>query len=327
MSWVATAVGVATTAYGAASSARTNKQNKRAAAQSKADEESRRERAVAELTKAQDSYNKLREERPGLTFDDWKNEYVKAISDPALRENFRKVREEDFVAATDFAKRASTGNVETFLQARDLVSQGAAPELTSRLNELALTADSPEAMKRAMELRSGYIPSGTVKYDQQGRLVEGQRADKQVFTTAYEADVAARDRQFRMSRDLLSDYTSIADRQSEKARDFLQFASIEPTARDLSTSALRTAIGFQEADERNQFDLIRQYAAAAAGVQPVQPTYQPTTQSDALMAQGISTAVKGMASYYGNRTKTPTYNGPSQYYTADGTEVRRALPV
>lgn len=327
MSWVATSVGVATTAYGAASSARTNKQNKRAASQAKADEEKRRERAVAELAKAQKSYNALREERPGLTFEDWKNEYVKAISDPVLKENFRKVREEDFVAATDFAQRATAGNIETFLQARDLISQGAAPELTARLNELALTADSDQAMKRAMELRAGYIPSGTVQYDEQGRLIEGQRADKQLFTTAYEADVAARDRQFRMSRDLLSDYTSVADRQSERARDFLQFASVEPTAKEFSTNALKTAIGFQEADERSQFDLIRQYAAAAAGVQPTQPTYQSTGPSDSLMAEGISTAIKGLASYYGNKRSTPSYTGPSQYYTADGTEVRRALSV
>lgn len=320
-------IGIAGAAYGGISSARTNRQNRQAAADARAEEVARRERALAEMSKAQDAYNALREERPGVSFAQWKNEYVNAISDPVLREEFRKAKEDDFLSATDFAKRATTTNLETFLQARDLVSQGAAPELTQRLNELALTADAPAAMQRAMELRGGYIPSGTVQYDAQGRLVEGQRADKQVFSAAYEADVAARDRQFRMSRDLLSDYTSIADKQTERARDFLQFASLEPTARELTTSALNTAIRFQQQDEQNQFDLIRTYAAAAAGVQPVQPTYRSTAPSDALMGQGIADAIKGIASYYDQRPKTPTYTGPSTYYTADGTEVRRALPV
>jgi len=169
-----------------------------------------------------------------------------------------------------------------------------------------------------MELRSGYIPAGTVQYDSEGRLVEGQRADKQVFTTAYEADAAARDRQFRMQRDLLSDYTSIADRQAEKAKDFLQFAGLEPVARDMANKSLTTAIGFQQQDEQNQFELIRQYAAAASGIQPTQPTYRSTGPSDALIAEGISSAIKGMATYY-NKQNTPTY--------LDGVEVRKALPV
>lgn len=325
--WVATAVGVATTAYGAYSSSKTNKENKNAASQAKGDEEKRRARATAELNKAYTAFNALREERPGVTFDQWKNEYVKAISDPVLRDNFRKVKEEDFVAATDFASRASAGNVENFLSARDIVSQGAAPELTRTLNQIATSGTSEEATKRAMELRAGYIPSGTVQYDAQGRLVEGQRADKQVFTTAYEADIANRDRQFRMSRDLLNDYSTVADRQTERAKEFLQFASMEPVAQGLATKSLTTAIGFQQQDEQNQFDLIRMYAGAAAGVQPTQPTYRSTGPSDALMAEGISTAIKGVASYYGNRSTTPTYNGPSTYYTANGTEVRRALPA
>lgn len=320
-------IGIAGAAYGGISSARTNKANKQAAAQAKADEKERRERALAEMSKAQEAYNALREERPGVTFEQWKREYVGAISDPVLREEFSKAKEDDFLSAVDFASRASQTNLESFADLRNALSQGAAPELTSRLNELALQADTPAAMQRAMEIRGGYIPSGTVQYDAQGRLVEGQRADKQVFTAAYEADLAARDRQFRMSRDLLGDYTSVAERQQEKARDFLQFASLEPTARALTSSAMETAIGFQRQDEQNQFDLIKQYAAAASGVQPVQPTYQPTAQSDALMGAGISTAIKGLASYFGEKKNTPTYVGPQQYYLKDGTEVRRALPV
>lgn len=320
MSWVATAVGVASTAYGAYSSSQTNKGNKQAASQAKADEEKRRARATAELNKAYDAFNALREERPGVTFEQWKNEYVKAISDPVLRENFRKVKEEDFMAATDFATRASADNVSNFLKARDIVSQGAAPELTDTLNNIALTGTSEEATKRAMELRSGYIPSGTVQYDAQGRLVEGQRADKQVFTTAYEADIANRDRQFRMSKDLLDSYSSIADRQAEKAKDFLQFAGLEPVARDFATKSLTAAIGFQQQDEAMQMELIKMYAGAAAGVQPTQPTYRSTGPSDALMAEGISSAIRGLASYY-DKGYTPSY------ISSDGKEVRRAQPL
>ncbi len=318
MSWAAIGVGAATAVVGAVGAANTNKQNKQAAADAKADEEARRARATAELEKAYASFNALREERPGVTFDQWKNEYVKAITDPVLRENFRKIKQEDFEAATEFATSATGTNVTNFLNARDIISQGAAPQLTGRLNEIALNADSEAAAQRAMEIRSGYIPAGTVQYDSQGRLVEGQRADKQVFTTAYEADAAARDRQFRMGRDLLNDYTSVADRQTEKAKDFLQFAGLEPVARDMAGKSLATAIGFQQMDEQNQFDLIKMYAGAAAGVQPTQPTFRSTGPTDALMAEGISSAIKGIAQYY-KKTNTPTY--------LDGVEVRKAQPL
>jgi len=313
MSWAAVAVGAGTAALGAASSAKTNKQNKQAAAQATADEKQRRERATKELTKAYAAFNSLREERPGVTFDQWKNEYVKAITDPVMRENFRKVKEEDFTAAAGFAAEATSGNVTNFLAARDIISQGAAPQLTETLNDIALTSDSDSAMQRAMEVRSGYIPSGTVQYDSQGRLVEGQRADKQVFTTAYEVDAANRDRQFRMSRDLLADYTTTADRQTEKARDFLQFAGIEPVAREFAGKALATAIGFQQQDEQNQFDLIKMYAGAAAGVQPTQPTFRSSAASDALMGEGISAAIKGIAQYYGNQQQPATSKTTSSY--------------
>lgn len=312
--WAAVAVGVVSTGVGLYQSGQTNKKNKQLANQARSDEEARRAAAQGELIKAQESFNALRDERPGVTFEDWKAEYVKAITDPVLRDNFRKIKKEDFEAATDFAKQATASNIQNFLSARGELSQGADTELTARANELALTADSPAAVKRAMELRSSFIPSGTVRYDSQGRLVEGQRADKQLFNTAYEADLAARDRQFRMTRDLLNDYSNVADRQSEKAKDFLQFASLEPIARGFAEKALQTSIDFQKQDEMAQLSLINQYAAAASGIQPIAPAFHSTAASDQLTAQGISAAIKGIATYASNSNRGSSYSGSTPSY-------------
>lgn len=319
-SYAALAIGVGTAIYGGIQSSNINKENKKRASAATADEERRRAAAGEELARATESLNALRSERPGATFEEWKNEYIKGLTDPVLRENFRKVKQEDFEAATDFAKQASEANIRNFLAGRDVLSQGKAAQITANLNELAMTADSESAVKRAMELRAPFIPTGTVRYDSEGRLVENQRATKQVFNTSYETDLAARDRSFRMQRDLLLDYSNIADRQTEKSKDFLQFASIEPLVRSFAEKALETSIDYSKQDTQNQFDLIKMYAAAQAGVQPTIPQYQSTAASDQLTAAGIQAAIKGIASYAGSnngggssRTSTPSYVNTTPY--------------
>lgn len=298
------AAGVATSAYGASKNADANDANQASSEQAKKDEMKRREAVTKELKKAYAAYEAMKEDRPGVTFGQFKNEYVGAISDPQFAEAFRKVKEEDFQFSQKIANQATAANLANFGLAAEAVSGGAYGDLRKVQNDIALTSDSEASVKRALELRSAYIPAGSVRTDSQGRFVEGQRADKQVFTTAYEQDLAARDRQFRMSRDLSNDYASIAERQQERAKDFINFGSLEPVARGFTTQAMGNAVAFQQQDEMNQFQLIRDYAASAMGNQTQAPQYQNPNANNAMIAAGVDAAVKGAASYYNNNSST-----------------------
>ena len=304
MSWVTVAVGVGTAAYGGYQASKTNSSNEGLANQARSDELKRREAASKELTKAYAAYEKMREERPGVTFGQFKNEYVSAISDPQFADAFRKIKEEDFNFAQKLANQATAGNLASYDLATEAVSGGAYKDLRTIQNDIAKTADTDASVKRALEIRSAYIPAGSVRTDSQGRFVEGQRADKQVFQTAYEQDLAARDRQFRMSRDLSNDYASIAERQQERAKDFINFGSLEPVARGFVSQAIGNAVGFQQADEANQFQLIRDYTNAAYANQQQTPQYSNPNSYNQMIATGIDSAVKGAATYYNQSQKT-----------------------
>jgi hypothetical protein len=310
MSWFAVAAGVGTAVVGGVSAYNTNKSNEDAASQAKSDELKRREAASKELKKAYAAYEAMKEERPGISFSQFKNEYVGAISDPQFADAFRKIKEDDFTFAQKMADRATQGNLSNYELTTDAVSGGAYQDLRAKQNEIALTSDVDASVKRALELRSAYIPAGSVQSDSQGRFVEGQRADKQVFTTAYEQDLAARDRQFRMSRDLANDYATIAERQQERAKDFINFGSLEPVARGFVTQAIGNAVGFQQQDEANQFQLIRDYANSVFSNQTQQPQYQNPNAYNAMISSGIDSAIKGLATYNNTsqQTKQADYN-------------------
>jgi hypothetical protein len=298
--WIGLAIavaGAASSAYGASQNKKAGEANESAAAQARQDELDRRAAAGIELKKAYKAYEDMRKDRPGITFGQFKNEYVKGITDKGFAEAFRAVKEDDFVFAQKIADLATAANVQNFERSAESVSGGAYNQLRDTQNDIALTADSESAVKRALELRSAYIPAGSVRTDSQGRFVEGQRADKQVFTTAYEQDLAARDRQFRMSRDLSNDYASIAERQQERAKDFINFGSLEPVARGFVTQAINNSVAFQQQDEQNQFQLIRDYTNATYSNQTQTPQYQNPNAYNQMISAGIDTATKGIAQY------------------------------
>lgn len=311
MPWVSLVVGVIAAGAGAAGTASTNRANKKAAAQAEADEMARREAASAEMQKAFAVYNGLRKKRKGVKFEDWRNEYAKGIADVGLRNLFQNAKREDFEYAADLAERATNVNLKTFGSSVNALSGGKAGEMRDIMSNIATEADAQSAYKRAMELESTLLPAGSVAYDESGRLVRGQRADKHMFSVAHETAEKQRDIQFRMTRDLFNDFTGMAERQQERAREFLPTASYEPIGRGLATRAMETRVDFQRMDESNQFQLIRDFAAAAMGNQTATPMFQNPGVYSELISKGIDTAVRGAATYASNNAartnSTPSY--------------------
>jgi len=311
MGYIVALAGLAAAGIGYAGTSSTNSQNKKLAAQSTQDELDRREAASKELEKAFKAYNKLREERPGVSFGEFKNEYVGAISDPRLREAFNNVKQQDFELAQSIATQSTVGNLANYGVAYNAVSGGYGNELRDTASEIALSDTSEQAYNRALQLYSKSVPAGTVRYDANGKLVESSGAAKRLFNIAFETDQQQRDIQFRRSRDLANDFAAIADRNTERAKDFLQFAGLEPVARGFALQAIENRIANQRADEAIQFGLIQRYAAAASGGTPATPAYQDGSAYAKLMSQGIDTAIKGIAQANNNNNNASLKTGSS----------------
>lgn len=295
MAWIIAIAGLAAAGIGYAGSSETNSANEDAKQQSVDEANRLREVAGAELEKAYAQYNKLREDRPGLNVREFLSQYEQGLTDENVKAAFRRVKEEDFAQAAGFSTKGTVVNTGNFLGALNSVSGGRANDLRNTLNNLALNSDAESLYKRALELQSTGTPAGTVKLDSKGRLIENQASNKRTFNIAYDATMKAEDRQWAKARDLFNDYQNVSDRMTDKAKEYLNFSSYEPVARGFAEKAMNTQIEFQMQDERAQLDLIKQYAAAAAGIQPQAVTPASTAASDALTAYGIQTAIKGFA--------------------------------
>lgn len=300
MAWIGALVSLVVAGVGYASSSETESNNEDAKQQSIDEANRLREVAGAELEKAYAQYNKLREDRPGLNVSEFLSQYEQGLTDENVKAAFRRVKQEDFAQAQSFAERGTAGNTKNFLNSLDIVSGGKSAALRDTLNNIALNSDAESLYKRAMELQSTEIPAGTVRYDNQGRLIRGQASDKKLFNIAYDVTAKAEDRQFAKTRDLFNDYQNVADRMRDKTTDYLSFSSYEPVARGFADKAMDTQIGYQKADEAAQLDLIKQYAAASVGIQPQAVTPASTASSDALMAAGLQAAIKGFANASNN---------------------------
>lgn len=313
MSWLYVAVGVGTAAAGYFGSQSTQRGNEKLSAQARQDEINRRGAASEELNKAFAAYEKLRSERKGIKFEDWRNEYAKGLQDEQLQQMFREIKEEDFQFASGIARQGTQQNIQNWAQSAQDISGGKAKQLLDIMNETALTDTTEAAYNRALELESGKIPAGSVQYDKDGRLIRGQRADKQLFTTAYEVGERQRDIQFRRARDLFGDYSDIALRQQEKARDYLPDFAYEPVVRELSSKAMESQLKFQMQDEMNQFQLIRDFAASAMGNQTANPQFADAGQYNQLISKGIDIAVKGAANSQNSNSTTPSRTTTPSY--------------
>ena len=250
-----------------------------------------------------EEYNSVVESRPELSWEGFVRDKIKAINDPWLRQFYTQAKAEDFEKLREFGKVASQDNVANLQQAADDLSGGKWQEITDQRNKLVLETNAADRMARSYELaapiRTG---ASTVRYDDKGRLIEGQRADKQAFSVAQEVQTAVEQEQKSDLRNLENDRLGAAQSQTEKARDYMAF--FDPTGYATAAESDRSSLvnSYQTTDEERAFRVYEMFAGAAAGITPTNPTYQDNTAGNALISSGISTASSSLSNY-GNTTK------------------------
>lgn len=289
-------VGAVSVGAGLYTAKKTRDANEDAADKAELSEKNRRERAAKELEKATVRYNEIRGERPGLTVQEFLEEQATARGGPEARklvDEIRGMKQEDVAAAQAVADSASQGNVDTFGVILDQVSGGGAAVALAKRNENAFGTNELDAFNRALELRSTAIPAGTVRQNADGRFIEGQRSDKQVFNLAFETQEAQRDKQFSKLNAILENDRSVADRQQEKARDFLSQQDTASILNSLTAAASDRRDTFQARDEDVQLQNIQQFQSAAFKDQ-TRKINPATDNSGKLISGGFDLALKGI---------------------------------
>lgn len=292
-----------TVAYGAYSNKKAADTNASREAQSRADYADRLKAAAVWAKQLGEQYNEIVGERPDISWESFVQNHIRAIDDPILRQAYTEAKAKDYEMLRTFASQASDDNVDNLERILDDISGGQWAALRDKRNELVMETDAQARMARAFEL-SAPVRSGasTVRYDSQGRLVEGQRADKQAFTVAQEVQTAVEQEQKQDIRQLQSDYTQVALSQQQRATDFMGF--FDATGQAISMETNRSALehGYQAMDEQRAFDMFKMFAGASAGTAPVQPLYQDTGVGNQLISSGLS-GFSSSVSAYGNQKK------------------------
>lgn len=237
----------------------------------------------------------MREQRPDITIESYLRDVLSALDTPEAeeaRKAFEKATIRDFESAQYIADQASQNNVDVFQLLSEDVSGGRYGDFLRERNSIIDQTNSKDAFDRALQLRAPTIPAGTVQLDSQGRFVEGQRADKKVFSTAFEVDQAMQDKKYSRLTDAISSDRTVAERQQERASTFLPATSFTGVQLNTIDSSRAAAALYQGLDEERQFSLIRDFLSAASSNQTANPNYQSTAGADALTAAGTAQALK-----------------------------------
>lgn len=295
--WATVAIAAGSAYAGSQQNKKEAEQNARLEEEAKTDYAARLKLAGNTAKEMEREYNEIVKDRPNLSWESFIGDKIKAINDPYLRQFYSQAKAQDFEALRSFAKVASQDNVANLQKAADDLSGGRWKEITDKRNELVMQTDAGARMARAYELaapvRTG---ASTVRYDDQGRLIEGQRADKQAFSVAQEVQTATEQEQKADLRQLETDRLSAAQSQTQKADQFMQF--FDPTGYATAAEADRTALvnNYQKTDEERQFEMYKLWAQASSGIQPVQPNYT-TGAGNELIAAGVKTGSDALSAY------------------------------
>ncbi len=303
-------IGAGTAIYGANQNKKIDDANQERFQISREDYAARLKEAAKWTAEIETEYNELLEQRPDLKWSEFVKDKTRAIADPFLREVYTNAKEEDFDVLRQLAKKASTDNLDTVVDLADEISGGKWKDYVDKRNELVMETNAADRYARAYELgapvRTG---ASTVKYDDTGNLIEGQRADKQAFDIATEVTTEVEREQKQDLRNIQQDYLGAAERQSEKAKDFMGFfdATGYATAAEADRSALLN--DYQKSDEAKAFEMYKMFAASAAGITPADPRYQSPTGGNELISGGVKLASSSLSNY-GNQTKQPANTNP-----------------
>ena len=191
--YVALASAAVSAYQGYSANAEAKRANAASEAASKKDYEDRLRRASEGANILIEQYNAVREERPSTSWNDFVLGFVNSIDDPSLRRAYTEAKRTDFQVLTEFATVGTETNSENVLAAFDKFTGGRGQEILDTRVDLVLQDTAVDQFKRANELRSAVVNNaGSVKFDDKGNLIEGQRSDKQTFQIAQEVDQQAR---------------------------------------------------------------------------------------------------------------------------------------
>jgi len=296
--WASVAISAASAAYGAKQNSDAKKANSQMANESKEDYAARLRAAGVMAAEFEKQYNELTESRPGLSWESFVRDKIKAINDPFLRQFYTTAKQEDFDRLREFAKAATNDNVSNLEAVADRLSGGKWKETIDKRNELVFNTNAAGRMARSYELAAPVrTAASTVRYDDKGQLIEGQRADKQAFQIATEVQTEIEREQKQDLRHLETDRLSAAQSQVEKARGFMEFFDATGYATAVEADRSKLVHDYQIADEDRAFEIYKMFAAGASDITPTQPTYQNPGAGNALITSGVSGVTSGLSAY------------------------------
>jgi hypothetical protein len=302
--WAGVAIAAGSAAYGASQNAKAAKKNDLALADSKEGYEQRLKMAAEQAKIFSKQYDEALKTRPDLGWTEFIKSKIAAIDDPYLRQVYSQAKEEDFQKMQEFANRATDSNISNLINVAEDLSGGRFQEMTKKRDELVMNTDAAGRMARTYELaaplRTG---ASTVRYDEKGNPIAGQRADAQVFNIAQEVQTGIEREQKQDLRQLETDRLGAAQSQVEKARDFMPFFDATGTALALENDRFKTQNAFQALDEQRAFDMYKSFAQGAAGITPQTPAYVPGNPGDELIKSGISLGASSASKIYDNYQK------------------------
>lgn len=301
--WAMVAIGVASAIKSQSDSNKAQRANKQAAADAAKAEGARREAVQGAIEDFFSQYNKLREERPGMTIEEYINDRLKVLGNEELKAKFRQLTEEDFAQAQHIADLATEGNIARFQEGVQKLSGNFYNYALDERNKIAQDTNSEKAYQRAMELYSPYVPAGSAE-NQTNPDSQLQRSNKGAFQVAYEVDQEQQQLRYQRLSDILSQDRNLMLSQQEKAATFMPATSFVNYATDLHVNQRRDQLAMQLADESFFQSIIGGLMAQGYTDQTRSPAFRDTSVYDKMVAEGVSSAVKGAADIYANKSKS-----------------------
>lgn len=309
--WASLAIAAGSAAYGVKQNSDAAKENEGRYNESKADYANRLAMAGQMASQLNKEYNSIVANRPDMSWESFVRDKIKAINDPYLRQFYTQAKSEDFAKMKEFADEATNQNSDNLIGVADKLSGGKFREILAERDKLVMNTDAASRMARAHEISAPMRTNAdTVKYDSEGRLVEGQRADKQVFDIAQEVVTATEQEKKSDLRQLEVDRIGAAQSSVQKASDFMGFFDATGYATAIESDRSDKLYGFQALDEERSFRLYEMLAGASAGITATQPSYVPSGPGNALIQQGVSTGASALSTYNAsqkNKSANTTY--------------------
>lgn len=257
-------------------------------------------------------YNSSKEKLEGMSLQEYTGNMVKTLNDPVLTEAYRNARNGDWEQAQTFAEEGSAQNTSIFHKIVDTVGGGNYQELLKRRDAAIFSEDAETLYKEARRLQAPKQAAGSVRRDENGEVIGGQRNDKFEFDISTTALKESNDRVFEKSRTAIEDDRVAAARQQDRAIQFLPMLDYSGFA---STQVVQP---YNDAKLRSQLAVLQTEAGLATNAmqmafgKPLAPSQIDTSGASALAASGTKMAMGGLADLYkDSRTNNPNSTGAS----------------